>query len=199
MLTLTSYSYWFMPQSLYNIEFYSLYFQCETVGGISETVSIAPLELEKAKPALFSSPHLKISLGQNQYTTSDAFVADVFVQDGLWLSNWPMFDFDVIEIQQWKNNAWNIIRKDMNCPCGASCKKGKTRVALGDDTKSFSWDFKDDHCNTVASGKYRVVIPDNLRRAAVDSNPIVNTNLAISEEFTVCFNLARWNERGCDT
>ncbi len=62
-----------------------------------------------------------------------------------------------IRVESKQKEKWINSRSDIECTCGAKCKKSPI-IIEPNEVKVFNWDKKDNLCNQVHSGIYRISI-----------------------------------------
>jgi len=88
---------------------------------------------------------------------NDGSQADVFITNNFHEKSFPYF----VSIEKKVDNLWKMVRKDIDCPCSAKCKK-EVRVLALNETVKMTWDYKNDTCSPELSGAYRVVVYSDI-------------------------------------
>ena len=85
-----------------------------------------------------------------------------------------------IIVEKKELGKWIFIRGNIDCPCGAKCRRVPIELELG-ECKTHKWDKKKARCKTVENGTYRFAVISN-RNSNISMNSM-NSIIGKSREF----------------
>jgi hypothetical protein len=121
----------------------------------------------------YSHEMIELTASKTNYTTSDSFVVNIANQNELPTSYYRL------SVEQLVNGQWTSIRSDTGCPCGSKCKKSPIELPTNKIVNEI-WDFKDNQCDLVKKGEYRLVLLGGW-----DSAKKTNRTMALSPSFHI--------------
>ena len=99
----------------------------------------------------YSQEMITLTTDKETYLTTNEFVARITNQ-----SEQPAAYYR-LSVQQLVNRQWLSIRSDTGCPCRSKCKKSPIELPHS-KVVTEKWDFKDNQCDVVKKGEYRLVL-----------------------------------------